>query len=52
LATYLSKIQAAKVALPAIVVCESGGDGNTVLGVVPLPASAEEAVAVVKKFGG
>lgn len=56
LASYLAKVQAAKVPLPALIVSApstaSSDDGNTVLAIVPLPPTATEAIAVVNKFGG
>jgi hypothetical protein len=56
LVTYLAKIQAAKVPMPALIVSApstvSSAEGNTVLAIVPLPATADAAIAVVKKLGG
>jgi hypothetical protein len=52
LASYLAKIQAAKVALPVMVVAEPDGGGNKVIAIVPLPNSSDEAIAAVKKAGG
>ena len=52
LTSYLAKIQEAKVALPVLLIAAPGDAGNTVLAIVPLPKTAAECIAVVKKNGG
>ena len=53
LQSYLAKIQEAKAVLPVLIVAApSAGGDNVILAIVPLPKTAAECIAVVKKNGG
>lgn len=52
LMSYLAKIQESKIAPPVLLIAAPGDAGNQILVIVPLPKTAAEAIAVVKKNGG
>jgi hypothetical protein len=52
LQSYLAKIKAANVSLPALVVAVPSHNGNAVVGIEPLPNTADEAIATIQANGG